>query len=47
MSFRDGTEKDTIVAAGSLVKYAVDLKPMNLALVLPEKLPLLRLEEEV
>lgn len=47
MSFRDGTEKVTIVAAGGLVKYAVDLKPVNLALVLPEKVPLLQLDVDV
>lgn len=47
MSFRDGTEKDTIVAAGGLLKHAADLKVVNLALVLPEKIPLLRLNEEI
>lgn len=47
MSFRDGLEKDTMVAAGSLTRHAADLKTLNLAIVLPEKIPLLKLDTNV
>lgn len=47
MTFRTGEEKHTIVSAGAITKYAVDLKPVCNVLVLPEKLPLLNLDSEV
>lgn len=47
MTFRTGKEKHTIVSGGGISKYAVDLKPISIASVLPEKLPLLKLDIEV
>lgn len=47
MTFRTGKESHTIVTAGAITKYAVDLKPICTALVLPEKIHLLKLDTEV
>lgn len=47
MTFRTGKEKHTIVSGGGISKYAIDLKPISIAAVLPERLPLLKLDIEV
>lgn len=47
MTFRNGTEKHTIVSAGPLTKYAEDLIPVIKALLGPEKSLELKIDQEV
>ncbi|XP_050525931.1 fatty-acid amide hydrolase 2-A [Daktulosphaira vitifoliae] len=47
MTYRMGTEKDTMVSAGPITKYAEDLTPVIKALVGPEKSLEMKLDDEV
>uniref|UniRef100_A0A8D9ALT7 Fatty-acid amide hydrolase 2 n=1 Tax=Cacopsylla melanoneura TaxID=428564 RepID=A0A8D9ALT7_9HEMI len=45
MGFRNGKESKTMVSGGPIVKHAEDMLPFIKCLVIPEKLPLLKLDK--
>jgi len=47
MTFRKGTEKQTMVSAGLITKYAEDLTPVIKAFLGPEKSLELKIGQEV
>lgn len=47
MTFRKGTEKQTMVSAGPITKYADDLTPVIKAFLGPEKSLELKIDQEV
>lgn len=47
MTFRKGTEKQTMVSAGPITKYAEDLTPVIKAFLGPEKSLELKIGQEV
>ncbi|XP_039296435.1 fatty-acid amide hydrolase 2 isoform X2 [Nilaparvata lugens] len=47
MTFRKGTEKNSMVSAGTMTKYAEDITPLLKVLIGPENIPKLKLDSEV
>ncbi|RZF36878.1 hypothetical protein LSTR_LSTR004566 [Laodelphax striatellus] len=47
MTFRKGTEKNSMVSAGTMTKFAEDITPLLKVLIGPENIPKLQLDTEV